>query len=226
MSGITGISGLGIGTNNGTVASSGGLGEMDFLEILMIQLQYQDPMSPMDSQQFASQLAQFSQLEQITQMNQNLEASIQTNLLLAQSVNNTMAADMIGKGVLAYGNDINLEAGEETTINYKLAGSAQEVTIEIKNESGATVRTIEVGAQGSGDQETVWDGKDDDGDDLPAGAYSYSISAQTSGGTAVQTTTYTTGVINGVSYEQGMAEFIIGAVQIAMGDIYQIIDPE
>jgi len=226
MSDITSISGVGINPNQSSITGGANLEQMDFLNILMMQLQNQDPMNPMDSQQFATQLAQFSELEQITMMNQNLDASIQTNLLLAQSVNNTMAADMIGKGVIAYGDGISLTSGEETSINYKLASSAEDVTIEIKNDSGAVVRTIEVGPQGSGDLEVVWDGKDDDGDDLSSGAYTYSVTAKTSGGTNVQVTTYTTGVIDGVTYEQGMAEFLVGEVQIAMGDIYQLIDPE
>ncbi|TKJ42231.1 hypothetical protein CEE37_00715 [candidate division LCP-89 bacterium B3_LCP] len=223
----TGISSLG-GVSSGTDQTSSGtnsvLGQMDFLELLMVQLQYQDPLSPMDSQEFSAQLAQFSQLEQITQMNANLEASLQTNLILAQSVNNTMVAGMIGQNVVAYGNNTELVDGGEVTLNYNLASSAQNVTIEIKNENGATVRTIEVDAQSSGDQQVAWDGLDDDGEELADGIYTFSVDAQTSSGSSVQTTTYTVGTITGVTYVDGMAEFLVGSVQIPLGDIYKILE--
>lgn len=207
-----------------TTGANSVLGQMDFLQLLMIQLSYQDPLSPMDSQEFAAQLAQFSQLEQITQMNQNLDMSLQTNLILAQSVNNTMAATMIGKDVVAYGNEVELTDGEETTLNYNLDGSAQTVTITIKNEAGVTVRTLEVGPQTSGDQQVAWDGLDDDGDELPSGVYTFSVDAKTGSGTSVSSTTYTCGTINGVSYVDGMAQFLVGSMELSLGDIYKIVE--
>ncbi|HEX7343747.1 MAG TPA: flagellar hook capping FlgD N-terminal domain-containing protein, partial [bacterium] len=152
---LSGISGVGMNVSQTSSGANSVMGQMDFLQLLMIQLSYQDPMSPMDSQEFASQLAQFSQLEQLTQMNQNMGLSMQTNLILAQSVNNTMAATMIGKEVLAYGNEVELVEGEEATLHYDLNGAAQNVTITIQDSAGATVRTIEAGPQSSGDQEAL-----------------------------------------------------------------------
>jgi len=220
---LNGITGIGMGAPQTASGSNSVMGQMDFLQLLMIQLSYQDPMSPMDSQQFAAQLAQFSQLEQLTQMNQNLDLSMQTNLILAQSVNNTMAATMIGKEVLAYGDQVELVEEQDTTLHYDLDGAAQNVTITIKDSSGATVRTMQVGPQSSGDQEATWDGLDDEGDALSPGIYTFSVSASTAAGTSVPATTYVSGAITGVSYVEGMAEFMVGGIQIALGDIYQII---
>lgn len=221
---LTGIAGLGVANTETSSNSNSVLEQTDFLELLMIQLQNQDPMSPLDSQEFAAQLAQFSQLEQLTQMNENLDSSTQTNLILAQSVNNTMAASMIGKDVVAYGNQVELSDGNDATINYQLDSSAQKVTIEIKNQNGATVRTIEAGPQGSGDQEVNWDGLDNQGDALSDGIYTFSVTAETNAGTSVNATTYTCGTISGVSYTDGMAEFMVGSMQISLSDIYQIIE--
>ncbi len=220
---IGGISGVGMNITDTVSGSNSKLDQMDFLKLLMIQLSYQDPLNPMDSAQFSAQLAEFSQLEQLTLMNENLDYAMQTNLVLAQSVNNTMAATMIGQDVLAYGNEVELEEGEEATLNYNLSASAQTVTITIKDEAGVTVRTIEVGAQSSDDQQVVWDGLDDDGDELPAGVYTFNVSAETSSGTTVQATTYTAGTINGVSYVDGMAQFLVGSMQISLGDVYKIL---
>jgi len=220
---IGGISGVGMNITDTVSGSNSKLDQMDFLKLLMIQLSYQDPLNPMDSAQFSAQLAEFSQLEQLTLMNENLDYAMQTNLVLAQSVNNTMAATMIGQDVLAYGNEVELEEGEEATLNYNLSASAQTVTITIKDEAGVIVRTIEVGAQSSDDQQVVWDGLDDDGDELPAGVYTFNVSAETSSGTTVQATTYTAGTINGVSYVDGMAQFLVGSMQISLGDVYKIL---
>lgn len=220
---IAGIGGIGTNYTETTSGANSVLGQMDFLQLLMIQLAYQDPMSPIDSQEFAMQLAQFSQLEQITQMNQNLDLSMQTNLLLAQSVNNTMAATMIGRSVMAYGDQVELVEGAEPTLNYDLEGAAQSVTITIQNSAGVTVRTIEAGPQASGDQQVVWDGLDDQGEELSPGVYTFSVSAQTSTGVSVPVTTYTSGIITGVSYVEGMAEFLVGSIQIGLGDVYKII---
>jgi flagellar basal-body rod modification protein FlgD len=223
-SAVSGIGGFGMNYSEQIQGSNTALGQMDFLELLMIQLQYQDPLSPMDSQEFSAQLAQFSQLEQITQMNQNLSASMQTNLLLAQSVNNVMATNMIGQSVVAFGNEVELIDGQEADINYELSGSAQTVTIEIKNENGVVVRTIEASGQSSGDQQVVWDGLDDDGNELADGIYTYSVTAKTAGDVDVAVTTFTSGTITGVAYVQGMAELLVGSIQIGLGDIYRIVE--
>jgi flagellar basal-body rod modification protein FlgD len=219
---LGGIAGIGMNPSQTSTGANSVLGQMDFLQLLMIQLSYQDPMNPMNSQEFAAQLAQFSQLEQLTQMNQNMDLSMQTNLILAQSVNNTMAATMIGQQVLAYGDEVELAEGEEAVLNYDLNGAAQNVTITIQDASGVTVRTLEAGPQSSGNQQFTWDGLDDQGDELPAGIYTFSISATTSAGTSVQATTYVGGTITGVSYVEGMAQFMVGGIEIALGDIYQI----
>jgi flagellar basal-body rod modification protein FlgD len=219
---LTGLGGVGMNTPQTSPGSNSQMGQMDFLQLLMVQLSYQDPMNPVDSQQFSAQLAQFSQLEQLTQMNENLSLSQQTNLLLAQSVNNTMAAGMIGQTIVANGNQVQVTEGEETSLNYHLNGAAQTTTITIKNSAGATVRTIEAGPQSSGDQTTTWDGLDDAGNAVPEGIYTFSVNAATSQGVTVQTTTYTQGVITGVSYLQGMATFMIGDLEVGLGDIIRV----
>lgn len=222
---ISGIGGVGMSPDQSASGSNAMLDQLDFLELLMLQLQVQDPLNPMDSQEFSAQLAQFSQLEQLTEMNQNLDYALQTNLLLAQSVNNTMAAGMIGQGVTAYGNEVELIDGEDVTLNYNLAGSAQAISIEIKNSSGVTVRTLAVNSQSSGDQQVIWDGLDNDGEELSDGIYTFSVSAESGSGTSVEVTTYTTGMISGVTYVEGMAEFLVGSLQIPLGDIYKITEP-
>src|SRR5438094_697892 len=83
------------GTGDSTTATApaaattlGGLGQSDFLKLLTTQLQYQNPLEPMSSGEFASQLAQFSTLDGMQQLNSTLG-----NMLLLQSI--TQGANLI-----------------------------------------------------------------------------------------------------------------------------------
>ena len=101
------------------------LGKEDFLKLLMTQLQYQDPLNPMDNQDFMAELAQFSSLEQLQNVNSNLQA----NFLLTQSLNNSLATNLIGKRVIALGSQVYLgrDSGEEIT--FDLSAAAGSLTV-------------------------------------------------------------------------------------------------
>ena len=96
------------------------LGKDDFLKLFVAQLQNQDPLSPMESTEFTSQLAQFSSLEQLTNMNQNLDYL----LMYQASMNNAEAINFIGSTVKASGNSISVKDGESDQIQFDLAADA------------------------------------------------------------------------------------------------------
>ena len=105
-------------------SASGTLGKDDFLKLLVKQLQNQDPMNPLDSSQFATQLAQFSSVEQLANINTNLEASISTNQLMAQSIGNSLASSMIGRDVKASGNTLQWNGTDEVRFGYTLGSGS------------------------------------------------------------------------------------------------------
>ncbi|NTW60003.1 MAG: hypothetical protein HGB21_14090 [Nitrospirae bacterium] len=89
------------------------LGKDDFLQLFTTQLRAQDPLKPMDSTEFTSQMAQFSSLEQLTNINTNLN-----NLLLFQnSLQNVSATGMIGKRVTLSNDEVHTVAGVTFTNN-------------------------------------------------------------------------------------------------------------
>jgi len=96
------------------------LGKDDFLNLLITQLQNQDPLSPMDSTEFSAQLAQFSSLEQLSNVNENLE----TLLLYQGSLNNSQAVSFIGKTITASGDSVLITDGIPDNIHFELAGDA------------------------------------------------------------------------------------------------------
>lgn len=198
------------------------LGKDDFLKILVAQLSNQDPTSPMEADQFAVQLAQFSSVEQLQNISATLDDSINTNLLLNQAINNTMATTLIGKEVLAYGNSANLSEGKPTELHYKLAGAAESVEIQIRDEAGNVVRTVKLDNQLEGSQSFTWDGETNQGETAPPGKYTFSVKATNADGQAVGVDTYVSGIINGIRYEDGSAILRVGDHEISLAEVIEI----
>ena len=96
------------------------MGKDDFLHMLVAQLKYQDPLNPMDNTAFVAQLAEFSALEQM----QNVNATLQSAVLLNRSLNNTLITELIGRNVKALGDGIYLSPSEEASIRYSLSQDA------------------------------------------------------------------------------------------------------
>jgi len=194
------------------------LGKEDFLKLLIIQLQYQDPFSPLENQEFMAQLAQFSSLEQLQNVNSNLQA----NFLLTQSLNNSLATNLIGKRVIALGNEAYLSGDEGEEITFDLSEDAG-VTVEIYDTEGNLVRTLKGGALSSGRNQIHWDGNVSDGNSLPAGNYSFEVKATNSDNNPVDVTTYSTGLVTGIKFEGGNAVLMLGDQEVNLSEIIEIL---
>ena len=213
-------------TNGGGIPAAGGiaatgdstLGKDDFMKILVAQLQAQDPMAPMEGQEFASQLAQFSSLEQLTNVNSNLEASQAFDLAMS----NSAALALIGKNVDAPGNTIDLKSGEVETLSFSLDGEAAEVGIDIFDSTGAKVSTVNLGAQKSGLSEYVWSGTDSSGALLPSGNYTFNITASNTSGNFVPVKTFAAGLATDVVFEDGKAFAIVNGQKLAVNEVSKV----
>jgi flagellar basal-body rod modification protein FlgD len=210
----------------GNISSTGGiaatgdstLGKDDFMKILVAQLQAQDPLAPMEGQEFASQLAQFSSLEQLTNVNSNLEASQAFDLALS----NSAALALIGKKVDAPGNNISLESGDVKTLSFSVDGDAAEVGIDIFNSTGTKVSTVNLGEQKSGLSEYVWNGTDSSGALLPAGNYTFNITASNSANNFVPAKTFSAGLVTDVVFEDGKAFAIVNGQKLAVNEVSKV----
>lgn len=122
-----------VGGTTGTNLQPNGLGMEDFLKILLTQLTFQDPLKPMDNQEFMAQMAQFTALEQSQQVNSKLDALLSTQAAL-QSVG------LIGRTV-----DITTESGpvSGTVASLSLAGSSP--ALSVRTAAGATLTGIGLG---------------------------------------------------------------------------------
>ncbi|MCB0281046.1 MAG: hypothetical protein H6627_11810 [Calditrichae bacterium] len=210
--------------SSSNVFSNDAMGKEEFLQLLVAQLQNQDPLSPMEGQEFASQLAQFSSVEQLTSIDNNIQESINTDLVLSQTINNTLATALIGKQVTAAGNELEIgaEGAAPIDVYFSLAGYSDKVTVSIMDEAGHVVRTLNAHGMSSGIRSLEWDGKDDDGDSLPEGTYSFTVDAIGKDGAGVKATELIRGLASALQFEGGGATIKVGQVRINFGDVLEI----
>jgi flagellar basal-body rod modification protein FlgD len=193
------------------------LGRDQFLTLLVAQLKHQDPLNPLDGTDFTAQLAQFSSLEQQFAMNESLEA-IQDSLSAQESGN---VLDYIGKTVKTSGNAIFSKDGHPESGRYRLEDLG-DVTIHIYDSQGLEVRRIYAGWQDAGEHDIGWDGKNDAGDPVGDGIYSFEIEATDQEGFIVPYETYLTGEATGVTYEGGVAYLMIGDKLVAPENVVEV----
>lgn len=193
-----------------------------FFKLLITQLQNQDPTNPMDGTEFTAQLAQFSQLEKLDTMNSSLDY---LQLYLA-SLNNAQAVDFIGKEITARGNGVELADDSSADLSYSLAKDAHSVTIDIYDKDGQLVRSLALGSQNAGDQTVNWDGNDGNGNHAGAGVYTFTITANDANGGVIDATTLLTGVVDSVTFEDGITYLLVGARKVTIGDIIRVEDQD
>ena len=205
-----------------TSASGANLGRDEFLQLLVTQLSNQDPLNPMDGQEFAAQLAQFSSLEQLIDINDSLLQSGELNGLLAQSVNAGVAADLIGKTIEAEGNEFTYGGEGSTNLRFELSTAANDVQIEILNPAGQVIRTESLSNLSSGEHTFEWDGNDAEGAAQAQGAYSYRVTATDAEGNTINARTFISGEVDRVTYNQNGIFLWIGDTSFNMGDVSSV----
>ncbi len=205
-----------------TAIGNADMGKYDFLQLLVTQLKNQDPLSPMQSQEFAAQLAQFSSLERLMSIDDNLKQGIDSDMLLAQTINNTLATTFIGKEVLSQGDNIALLSGQTAPLSFELADNAQKVTVKIYDENDNLVRTIEISELDRGRHTIEWDGNNENGNALAGGNYRFEVEALDGDENPVTVQTYSRGIVSAVKYENGQPVLIVNGKEVYFGDIVQI----
>jgi len=196
----------------------GKLGKNEFLKLLVTQLRYQDPMNPLQGEEMAAQLAQFSSLEQLVNIGDALKTQQTQSDALVQAVTNSVAINTIGKEVTAVSDQVYLPADGNATVSATVAGSGQG-TLTIVDANGKVLGSRSLGYVASGMQ-TFDVGSAAAG--LKEGGYRYVIDVTGSDGKAVEVETYTTARIDGITYGQDGALLTAGPLRIRPGSIVKI----
>jgi flagellar basal-body rod modification protein FlgD len=187
-----------------------------FLMLLTTQLKNQDPLSPLESTEFVTQLVQFSSVEQAIHQRESLEQLV--NLQVAWQA--TAAVGYIGKTVETTGENLYLKDGK-AEIKYKLDEDAGVVKIVIKDMNGDVVNELS-GPKGKGDQTITWDGKTKDGKTAADGFYTVSVSATRGAGIAVGATTSFKGVVDAIDSADGQVLLRIGNIRFPIGNVTSV----
>lgn len=143
-----------------------------FLQLLVAQMQNQDPLNPLDNAQVTSQLAQLSTVTGIEKLNATLN-SMSTAFAASQSL---QAASMIGRSVMAPGSKLELQDGASVG-GFELAQSVDKAVVTIKDAAGNVLHSVDMGAQKAGIVSFQWDGMTDGGAAAQNGTYVFEVSA-------------------------------------------------
>lgn len=213
-------------TSYGTDTAPGEIGKDGFLTLLIEQMKHQDPMDPMDTSEYTAQLAQFQALEEAQNQSALLEQGLQSDYILSQAINNTLAGSLVGTEVKAYGEQVNVTEGEGSDISFELPKMADEVEILILDGDGNEVRKIQLGRTQEGEQTISWNGEDNAGKALADGNYTVDITMTDSDGTETAVIPYIIGVIDAVRFGANGAMLVVDGVQIMFGDVLELRNPD
>ncbi len=191
--------------------------EATFLKLLTTQLKNQDPLSPLDSNQFTQQITQMTGVEQ-----QLLTNDLLTKLVGLSDGGLASSVNLIGQQVKAASANAALTNGKASW-SYDLAGLAKDATITVSNSAGQAVYSETASDLAKGNHDFTWNGKTTDGRALPDGdTYTVKIAAKAADGSAVSATPYVSGVATGVESLNGSTVVSIGKTKVPVSQIVSV----
>ena len=212
-------------SNSNTAAATNALANQQiagnfqsFLQLLTTQLQNQNPLSPLDTNQFTQQLVEFAGVQQ--QINTN--DSLSTLVSLQQTAQSSQALEFVGKTAVVKGSTTSLTSSKAAW-GLNIA-SASTVTINITNSSGATVYTSSINANAGNNQTFTWNGLGTDGTQQPDGSYTLTATAKDSTGNSVGVSTEIQGVVSSVDLTQSPPLLSIGGQTFTVNQVQSIVN--
>ncbi len=144
-----------------------------FLTLLTAQLQNQDPLSPMDSNQFTQQLVQFSQVEQQIRTNEQLDSLITQNKAALSGT----ALSYLGRDAIMQ-SDRTVLSNSAAVWSYNMPDDAKNLTIEVRDSTGRTVYSTTTADRSQGSHLFSWDGRNASGTAQADGVYQLVVTAK------------------------------------------------
>ena len=149
------------------------LGKNEFLNLLVAQLNNQNPLEPQGNGEFIAQLAQFSSLEGIEKLNTSMESMLSSY----QSSQALQASSLVGRKVIVPTEKAVVDTSESFKASLVLPTTSNNVYVNVYDNAGSVVRRINMGEQAAGNVSFIWDGKDASGNLMPPGTYKFEAQA-------------------------------------------------
>ena len=154
-------------------AKSNELGKNEFLNLLVAQLNNQNPLEPQGNGEFIAQLAQFSTVEGIGELNSSV-GSLLSNYHSSQAL---QASSLVGRKVIVPTDRAVVDTSETFKASLVLPETSSNVYVNVYDANGSAVTRINLGQQGAGSVSFMWDGKDAQGNIAPPGTYTFQAQA-------------------------------------------------
>ena len=208
---------------NGTTSTSGLAGSRatiaenfdTFLQLLTTQLRNQNPLDPLDTNQFTQQLVQFTSVEQQLKTNEFLEAM----MTASQGASNAQAVSYVGKVVTASGNKAELVNGQAQW--HFAVDQPANIIATVRDMDGNIVYT-KTGSVEQGESVFTWDGVGTDGRKRPDGSFSITIEARNEDGQLIDVATEMTGEVTGVDFSGSEPVLIVGTARVNLSAVMSV----
>lgn len=206
-------------SSSSSSSAAGGIADnfQSFLTLLTTQLQNQNPLDPLDTNQFTQQLVQFAQVEQQLKSNDQLASLVS----IEKSAQSTQALVFVGQTVAVDGSTAHFDGNATWNLN---APTDTNATITITDKSGQTAYSGNFQVA-SGNASFVWDGKGNDGTSWPVGDYKMTVTAKDSNGKDVAISTEVQGVVDSVDLTASPPLLSIGGQNYTTDQVKRIVRP-
>ena len=196
------------------------LDKSDFMTLFITQLEFQDPMKPMDSYEMASQLAQFSNMEATMKMADNMESLLEYQT----SQNNLQLLTLLDTEVQTGGNIIGVTGESSGRGKFTFQEAPDVCLVEIYDAADHLVRIIDVGSVPAGTYDLDWDLNDMTGEKVEPGSYSYVVTALDLSGQEIEVDYKSTGLVSGIEFDSGQALLTLnGFVPVSVSDVSSVV---
>lgn len=205
-----------------TAQPGGAMGKDEFLKLLIAQMQNQDPMNPMQGDQMAAQLAQFSSLEQLQEINSTLSGQSTANGTLLGAIQSNAAIGTIGHNVIAVGDQIQVGSANPTTsVTADINANGTSATLQVLDANRHVVGSRDLGAVNAGRQTFDLGGATDG---LAPGNYTYAIDVKDASGSPIAVQTYMSGRVDGISSGANGLTLNIGNLTVPYANIVSVMN--
>jgi flagellar basal-body rod modification protein FlgD len=204
------------GTSSTDATSRTALGKNEFMELLVTQLRYQNPLNPLEPQEFAAQLASFSNVEQLSQLNDEMALQTQSIDLATIMTKASFSSALVGRTVMATGDQVRIPSSGQGSVCVEVGEGGGTAVLHLRDASGREVETRDLGVLDEGKQTIALPA------DLPAGTYTYSLEVTGGDGSAVDVTTYSVGTVAGVLFRDGQIILEVDGMEISLDDVVEI----